>query len=332
VVGALARRLNPAYTNIALMDAYLLHYAGLRQGVQAWQAAGEDLAAKVYAIFARHDAFEEYNSPTYYGTDLYALGLWRAYAQSDQLRARGAEMEAKLWRDTARFYHAGLRNQCGPWDRSYGMDMTKYAALLGMWAWLVSGHERAPFPSLTETFYHSGDLCFGICAALIGTSVPEEALPHLLAFQGARRIEQRITDERVASAWLEENFMLGAEHTQRSKPGYSQFHPLTMHWRLPDGQVGWVKLVHTTPVDVTAGERELRLNGAGEMQFAVYAPGTELSCVQAGQWAFPGLTVSVTGMHAGCQVKPYGDEPGMLIVSYPAPEMQEVFMQFVVSG
>ena len=331
VQGALARHLNPAYTNIALMDAYLLHYVGVRQNEPAWQAAGENFAAQVVAIFERHDAFEEYNSPTYYGPDLYALGLWRAYSQSAQLRERGAEMEAKLWLDTARFYHAGLRNQCGPWDRSYGMDMTRYVAVLGMWVWLASGREQAPFPNLRETFYHAADLCFGPCAALVGTQVPDAARPHLLAFQGARRVEQRITDERVASAWLEEKFMLGAEHTQRSKRGYGQFHPLTMHWRLPDGQIGWVKLVHTLPVDVVAGQRELTLAGQGEMIFAVYAPGTSLNAVQSGRWSLNGLNVMVEGNSGSCQVEPYPHEPGMLVIRYPAPDTQEIKMRFVVS-
>jgi hypothetical protein len=331
ITGALARHLNPAYTNIALMDAYLLHYVGVRQGVQEWQNAGEAFATQVYEIFQRHDAFEEYNSPTYYGPDLYALGLWRRYTQSVQLRERGAEMETKLWLDIARFYHAGLRNQCGPWDRSYGMDMTRYVALLGMWIWLATGRASAPFPTLRETFYHSGDLCFGPLAALVGTHVPAEALPHLLAFQGARRVEQRITGDRMASAWLEERFMLGAEHTQRGKNGYNQFHPLTIHWRMPDGQVGWAKLVHTIPVDVAASERQLSLSGQGTMQFEVYSPGAVQSDIQTEHWALNGLNVNVEGACGPCEVAADEQNQGILTITYPAPESQEIQMRFMVS-
>lgn len=324
VVGALARHLNPAYTNIALMNAYLLHYVGLRQGVPEWQQAGEDFAAQVYAIFNRHGAFEEYNSPTYYGTNFFALGLWRRYAQSAWLRERGAEMESRLWLDTARFYHAGLRNQCGPWDRSYGMDMGRYAALLGMWVWLETGREKAPFPSLRETFYHSADVCFGLLAVLVGTDVPAEALPHLLAFQGPRRVEQRITDQRVASAWLEADLILGAEHTSRSKPGYNQFHPLTIHWRIPDGRLGWAKLVHTHPVDVVAGQRTLALAGQGPVQFVIYSPGPFE--IHEARWALNGLTVTVEGGCSPCLVETDAQDPGVLTITYPFAEAQEVQM------
>jgi hypothetical protein len=324
VVGALARHLNPAYTNIALMDAFVLHYVGLRQGVAEWQTAAETFAAQVYEIFQRHDAFEEYNSPTYYGPDQFALGLWRRYAQSPQLRERGTEMEAKVWLDSARFYHAGLLNQCGPWDRSYGMDMTRYAAVVGLWIWLASGREKAPFPNPHETFYHSADLCFGVCAALVGTRIPDGALPHLLAFQGPRLVEKRITDQRVASAWLEETFMLGAEHTGRSKPGSSQFHPLTIHWRMPDGQIGWVKLVHSQPVDVVAGERELRVAGQGELMFQIFSPGALQEDIVCGQWGLNGLTVTVEGACEPCRIATYEQDPGVLSITYPAPETQEV--------
>ncbi len=117
VEGALARHLTARYTNIALMDAQMLVYAGDRLGEHPWIEAGEAMGREVHRLFKLHDAFEEYNSPTYYGTDVYALGLWQAYCPSPQLQQMGAEMEEVLWRDIARFYHAGLRNVAGPYDR-----------------------------------------------------------------------------------------------------------------------------------------------------------------------------------------------------------------------
>jgi hypothetical protein len=275
------------------MDAFLLDFAGRRLGEPGWIAAGETLARQVHALFSASGTFEEYNSPTYYGADLYALALWRGFAGSALLRDLGARMEAALWRDIAGYYHAGLRNVAGPWDRSYGMDMTRYAALLGLWIWLGVGRALAPFPDTTQPFEHAFDLCFGPCAALVGTAIPADALAHFQAFQGERQVERVITPPRAASAWLGENVMLGAEFTGQGREGYFQFHPLTVHWRATSGPVGWAKLLHTFPVDVTASAHSLQLTGRGERIFRVYSPaGAQIS---RERWQLDGLLVTVEG-------------------------------------
>jgi hypothetical protein len=299
VEGTLARRVRPGYTNIALMDAYLLYYAGMRLGEPGWCAAGVRLAQQIYDLFVQTGAFEEYNSPTYYGTDLYALALWRGFSASPLLRRLGAWMEEMLWRDIAAYYHAGLRNVAGPFDRSYGMDMTRYAALLGLWIWLGVGRALAPFPDTTQPFDHSMDVCFGTYAALAGTRIPSDARAHFQSFQGERQVEHSIAHSpaRVASAWLGDSLMLGAEFTSREKEGSSQFHPLTIHWRAGSGPlggpVGWAKLVQYQPVDVRAGRNTLELAGQGEMVFRVYSPaGAEISPTV---WSLDGLRVTVEG-------------------------------------
>src|SRR5215207_1260354 len=92
-----------SYTNIALMTAFLLQFGAARFGEPAWLATAERLAGEVLARFQVNSAFDEYNSPTYYGIDLYALALWRSYAASPLLRRAGVEMEGALWRDIAQF-------------------------------------------------------------------------------------------------------------------------------------------------------------------------------------------------------------------------------------
>ena len=39
--------------------------------------------------FDQHNSFPEYNSPTYYGINLYALGLWRHYSSEPELNRVG---------------------------------------------------------------------------------------------------------------------------------------------------------------------------------------------------------------------------------------------------
>jgi hypothetical protein len=318
VEGALARPLAARYTNIALMDAQMLVWAGDRLGERGWVEAGEAMGREVYRLFTLHDAFEEYNSPTYYGPDIYALGLWQAYCASPQLQRMGAEMEELLWRDIARLYHAGLRNLAGPYDRSYGMDMCRYVALLGMWIWLINGREDAPFPDVSSSFAHAADFCFGPLVAMLGPRVPADVIPHFTAFQGERCVEHVIGDSpnpgaagrrRTATAWLGEKAMIGAEHTSLSDIGQGQFHPATIHWQVRQpvpgpagaGRVGWVRLIATGPVDAIASPYRLDVTGSGPLAFEIDAPrsAVQAAVVKPDHWQLPGLEVRVAANAPG---------------------------------
>lgn len=330
VEGTLARKVNPAYTNIALMDAYLLHFAGIRLGEKAWIAEGETLGSQVFGLFQRNEAFEEYNSPTYYGTDLYALELWRTRSESPLLRDMGEEMEVALWKDIARYYHPDLKNVAGPWDRSYGVDMQRYAALLGMWIWLLVGRERAPFPDTTQPFGHSADLCFGPCVAILGTEPPPEVLPYFERFQGPHHVEHTITTSplRVATAWLDEKYMLGAEYTSLSRQGNYQFHPLTIHWQPGGGPVHWARMTHAQPVDVRAAKGELIVEGQGAVTFEIYAPGTQVEALQGDLWRLHGLTITVESNRQAFQAECTAEDTFKL--HYAAEDDEEINFRLLI--
>jgi hypothetical protein len=204
-------------------------------------------------------------------------------------------MEALLWTDIARFYHAGLKNLCGPFDRSYGMDMRHYVAVLGEWVWLVTGHAQAPFPTLDQPFAHAGDLCFAPCAAILGAAVPSEVVPHFFAFQGERQIERVIADspQRVATAWLASGLMIGAERTTFGKRGYPQFHPGTIYWKIGADEVGWIRLMNAEPLDARASANRLDIAGQDEIWFQISAPGVQIESIHAARWQLPGLEVTI---------------------------------------
>jgi hypothetical protein len=295
--GTLARGLRAGYTNIALMSAWLRVFAGQRFGEPEWAADGERLAGEVVVRFRASGAFDEYNSPTYYGVNLFALAVWRGYGGSPLLREAGAELEAAVWRDMARFYHAGMRNLAGPYDRSYGMDMRQYFAAVGMAFWVAAGRDHAPLPDLEHPFVHGWDFGMGPLVALAGTRVPDDALPHLTGFRGEREVEQLIVPEprrRVASAWLGERVMLGGDDSGRRMRAKEQFHPATIHWLTPDGEVAWIRLRHEVPVDVRAERGRLTIEAAepAELTFEI---GGVAGDVRADRWELPGLTVDVGG-------------------------------------
>jgi hypothetical protein len=315
IAGTLERNVPASYTNIALMTVFLLQFGAVRFNERDWAAVAERLAAEILGRFRVNGAFDEYNSPTYYGIDLYALALWRSYGASVLLRDAGAEIEAALWRDIAQFYHAGMRNIAGPYDRSYGMNLRRYVACLGMWIWLATGYEHAPFPDLTAPLDHGWDFAVAPVFVLVGLRMPEDARPHFVAFQGQRQVERVIANEplRVATAWIGATVMLGAEDSGSSQRVDDQFHPATIHWLIADGMVGWIRLRHAAPVDARAARNQLAIvctahaSDDQEFMFQIAAPQIDLAALQPGRWELPGLTVRVETNAGGLIVARAGE-------------------------
>ena len=71
------------------MHGFLWTWAGRKLNKPEWISGGEQFCNAVFAEFSKHGTFQEYNAPTYYGVDLYGLGLWRAYAPTPALQRMG---------------------------------------------------------------------------------------------------------------------------------------------------------------------------------------------------------------------------------------------------
>ena len=293
--GTHARDVAPSYTNIALMSAFLLDLAGEHFNEPQWREMAQTKARAIHALFSENNTFWEYNSPTYYGVDLHALELWRKYGLTETFVKLGSEMEAALWRDIGAFYHAGLRNLCGPYDRSYGMDMTRYVALVGLDISLAVPPEKAPLPDLTGPFDHAHDLLNALVAAHMGVNVPDDVLPHLLAFRGERQLTRTIEPGRIATAFLTQNLMLGGETPRADKKPDGQYCNATAHWKLGDG-VGWLRVASDQPFCAEVNRQKMLLNcNEVERLEVTFGPDDVAAKVdlQAGSWTLPGLAVSV---------------------------------------
>src|SRR5260370_42662006 len=75
-------RLVPSYSNIALMYGFLWDFAAVHDQQASWKEQSAQWTESVYRLFKENNSFFEYNSPTYYGVDLYGLALWRDYRSS----------------------------------------------------------------------------------------------------------------------------------------------------------------------------------------------------------------------------------------------------------
>lgn len=294
-------RVAPSYANIALLHASLQVEAGARLGEPAWLRAGESLAAAVVERFDRHGAFDEYNSPTYYGIDWLGLSLWSRSRASPRLASEGRRLAAALWRDQARWYHAGLANACGPYTRSYGMDLRRYVSILSLFLWRELGAEHAPLPPLDEAAEHGHDFFLGALVAALGSPIPDEAREDFVRFRGPRSVRQRIVDEplREATGHLEADWMAGAEHCDADLSWWDQYQGATLHWRQPNGDVGWLSLRAPGPVRAFADATGVHLDwDDGQPREGVLRLSTSQGQRPMGRdpaWRLPGLTLQIVG-------------------------------------
>jgi hypothetical protein len=284
----------PSYSNIAMLFGALLDYSSiqhpeLRPKADAW-------AESVYKLFTAHASFGEYNSPTYYAVDLFAATLWRSYGSTSRMRSMGEFMETTLWNDVSDFYSPLLHNIAGPWDRSYGMDMESYVAGMGIWIATVVDASQAPLPPITASTNHVADIYFAPGPIIMGAHMTPSARAKLSSFEGPHLVTRRIDDQRVATAWIGEHAIWGAEFTSKTLdtiPHKTQFFPVTVQWRMPSGRIGWIQLIESPKIDATADRNGVTIDAAGDVAFRIFAPGTKPANITGKLWDLPGLHVLI---------------------------------------
>jgi len=308
-------RLLPSYSNIALMYGFLWDFAAEHERRADWMQKSAAWNQSVYDGFEKYGAFSEYNSPTYSGVDLYGLALWRDYGSTSHMRDIGSEMEVRLWRDLANYYQPALRNISGPFDRAYGMDMERYVSVVGVWMRSGLDSSAAPLPSLAAATEHLADIWFAPHIAILGTQIPADALAEMKQFSGEHLVRQKIDAGRVATAWIGRTAIFGGETTGKTRDAgtTTQFHPATIQWRTPSGEIGWVQLIQCPPVDATADERGLSIATNGTVRLRIHAKGLAKGQIAVAQWLLPGLHVAVASDNKAFAVK---DAPDSIDLVY----------------
>jgi hypothetical protein len=212
------------------------------------------------------------------------------------MRKMGSDMEAGLWRDLADYYNADLRNLSGPFDRAYGMDMESYVSVVGVWMRSVLDAAQAPLPKITPNTDHVADVWFAPHIAILGTRIPNDALAKMRRFAGEHLVHKQIDDNRSASAWIGKKVIFGGEFTHKTKDAgpTSQFHPATVQWRTPSGEIGWVQLVQCPMVDATADNKGLTISTSGTIRIRIHAKNLSPDKLKANGWALPGLNIAVS--------------------------------------
>ncbi|OZJ02710.1 hypothetical protein BZG36_03857 [Bifiguratus adelaidae] len=314
-----ATSIPPSYSNIAIMRAFMLDYVGRNYNNPTYVSYATSFAQQIYSLFSYNgdNTLYEYNSPTYTGVDFYGLSLWINYSQNRVLNNLGKQIINALWNDLAAFYHAGLKNIAGPYDRAYGIDMTQYIAIDAQWIWLAAGQQHAPLPDLNSTVWqttvsgHPGDWGFAPLVAAVspGASIPSNIVPLFQSFGSyCRELKRYIgpgngTNPRVDTVWMSATQTIGGQKVNESTTrDPTQYYPAVVQWQIP-GQVaiGHLTLTPTTGV-ITAVASEKRLsvsypkpygNGKDVFKFIVYANGAAVT-QNKGVYTLPGQTFTIS--------------------------------------
>lgn len=283
-------RLVPAYTNPALMYGILWDFASVRNQRPDWRMESGDWIESVYSLFRKYNAFSEFNSPTYDTVDLYALALWREYGSTERIRMLGGAMEAALWEDIGTLFQPELHSLSGPYDRSYGMERTGdgVAGLMNF----ATDAKGMPLKLVANNIPPG----FSCPMAILGTRIPEDALSKLTTFQGEHLVRKQITDQRIATAWIGKNVIFGGEATSKTRNVVhnSQFHPVTIQWRTPSGELAWVRVADSPMIDATADEHGITISTEGTIRLRIHAAGLDPAKLTQALWSLPGLSIAVT--------------------------------------
>jgi len=268
VRGEPATSIPPWYTNPNLMHAWLLGHVGERRGDATLRAAGEARRAAIVERFERHGDVDEYNSPTYDGIDLWALGLWVTQPPAVGFRSSGAAILERMTRRISTLFHPRFGTTAGPYLRAYGLQPQRYVSLAGLCAHLAGERADSVLPAtLDPDTVHVHDLYFLPVLARVAPAFTDRLA--LRPVTTERRQVQRFTDS-VAESVLRADLAVGWERGRRHEASLDQYVPFSAHV-LVDGEpaaVGAMVPPETAWIDV---ER------VGDLDFVVRAAGRHAS-------------------------------------------------------
>ena len=227
VRGEVPGRIPDWYTNPNLMHAWLVSHVASRSGESELADRGADLREMLLQRFRRFGDLDEYNSPTYDGIDFFALLLWVVHPPQSEFETAGLELVSALVLRMSALFSPTLSVPCGPYIRSYGLRLTDYVSLLGIWINIFEEDCDVLPTSLDLDTVHVHDLFFApvfrylsSCRPEIAMSLVESDIIWVQDFEGTHS-----TSVRTAARCV------GVESGRRHDFARDQYAPAVLHWR-----------------------------------------------------------------------------------------------------
>lgn len=286
--------LSPSYSNPWLMRTMTSSWVGHKLNDSNMTTWGDKWAEQFLELFDRNGTLSEFNSPTYAGVSLHALTLAAKYLGNTDsvIGTNAARVIQEIWEYESSLWNPNLRNFAGPWDRTYGLDMNNYVAIISLWIWSFVGKENVyKNTSPVWTFTHADDFEFAPVAAVLSdfhkSLVSKSAISHLTSFPGEHTYNGNAYappadwEQRNVTSWLSANITIGAQSFNLDGAGgYSKdtasWSPAVVQWLRPDESVGYFSLyTKETAMQVDVGPNSLNLSypeGTSSSTFTFHVP------------------------------------------------------------
>ena len=174
------------------------------------------------------------------------------------------------------------------------MDMTRYTAITGV-AILLLTQDKKTAPAPADWQNRSFEWAYVPMFLVLGLRCPTDALARLKHFDRPRRLERTVLrggKDYPVQAVLEKTWMLGA--TTGLTRAWEQHCPATLHWKKPNGEIGWLLVHGTNGATATIEGKTLQVflhkrNGE-TLRLLLHAPGAALEDTR---WNLNGLVAQI---------------------------------------
>jgi hypothetical protein len=215
------RDVQPNYTNISVMGAYVTLYAGELFSMVDFFNYGKQRLQKLHRYNMSHGSFSEFNSPTYTFICLEDLSHLEADIKDAECKKLAHELSDLAWETVALHYHAASGQMAGPHDRAYAFLLPNSTKLsieraLDYKIRLIEDYDTFTSKSVgnTESGHFIGNGHF-----TIPLRCPEKYLPYFLGSVYEQGKHERIMDQtfapgRMAYTYMSDAFTLGSLHRE----------------------------------------------------------------------------------------------------------------------
>ena len=206
------RDVQPNYTNISVMGAYVTLYAGEMFSMVDFFNYGKKRLQKLHQYNMSHGSFSEFNSPTYTFICLEDLSHLEADIHDEECKRLAHELSDLAWETVALHYHAATGQLAGPHDRAYAMMLSNSTKLSIERALDYKIRLIDDYGAFTSK--NIGDAHF-----TVPMRCPEKWLPYFLGSvyedgKHERIIDQTFAPGRMAYTYMTDAYTLGSLHRE----------------------------------------------------------------------------------------------------------------------